>query len=93
MPEEKHSIDHIDRGEGYICNGCYTKILLGEMYYRFRRMTGWYARHSDISVCDSKRKKPDSQSRQKEGDGNEMLDMQETLSEWTNYALQMPSYN
>ncbi len=55
MPEEKHPIDRISKGEGYICNHCHTEILKGEEYYHFRRRTGWYKSHSDIQICDKRR--------------------------------------
>lgn len=48
--EEKHPIDRIDKGEGYFCDYCHKKIKLGERYYRFHRMTGWYAAHSYLCV-------------------------------------------
>ena len=51
MPEEKHPIDHISKGEGYICNYCGKEIKPGEMYYNFRRQTGWYKAHSDLHLC------------------------------------------
>jgi len=51
---KEKDIDKMDRGEGRICHWCHQKIELGEMYYMSRRLTGWSASHSNISLCDSK---------------------------------------
>lgn len=56
MPEEKHPIDHISKGEGYICNHCGKEILLGEMYFHFRRRTGWYKAHTNLVLCHNNKK-------------------------------------
>ena len=52
--------DHIDRGEGFLCDHCKTKIERGEMYYRFHRRTGWYSAHSDLHICNEKRENKNS---------------------------------
>ena len=51
MTEEKHPVDRVSKGEGYICNYCSKEILGGEMYYHFHRQTGWYKAHSNLNLC------------------------------------------
>ena len=55
MSEEKHPVDRIAKGEGYVCDHCHTKILPGEMYYHFHRRTGWYEAHSNLTLCNNRR--------------------------------------